>query len=208
MAYVLGFFAADGNMIRGSRGNHYISFQINDRDILEKMRKLLDSEHKIATRTRSNRERRKDGYRLQIGSREMFHDLLRLGMVSNKTKVLHFPHVPRKYLRDFVRGYFDGDGYVQFGIYRRRNRKPGSVQKILFSGFVCGSTHFLPRLHALLEKESGIKGGSLHFASGAWRLSFSNLDSLRLHKYMYNNLANDLFLHRKKKVFERFRSGR
>lgn len=34
MAYVLGFFAADGNMIRTKRGGHFISFHITDKIVL------------------------------------------------------------------------------------------------------------------------------------------------------------------------------
>ena len=52
MAYVLGFFAADGSMNRNKRGGHYIEFQITDGDLLEKIRTLLQSNNKIAIRNR------------------------------------------------------------------------------------------------------------------------------------------------------------
>ena len=50
MAYVLGFFAADGNMIKNKRGAHFIEFQITDKNLLEKIRELLGSNQKIAIR--------------------------------------------------------------------------------------------------------------------------------------------------------------
>jgi hypothetical protein len=34
MAYVLGFFTADGSMIRNKRGAHFIEFQITDKNLL------------------------------------------------------------------------------------------------------------------------------------------------------------------------------
>jgi len=209
MAYVLGFFAADGNMVNGLRGNRYISFHSTDKSLLFAIRKVIDSEHKIAVHKRPKSVRSenwKTAYQIQIGSKEMFGDLLKRGMKPNKTATLTFPKVPTKYLPDFVRGYFDGDGYVHYGIYKRRDRKAGSFQKILFSGFVTGSKHFFPMLHQYLKKEADIRGGSLHFSNRAWRLSFSNFDSLRLYEYMYNDSANSLFLDRKKIVFERFKA--
>lgn len=50
MAYVIGFFTADGCMIRNKRGAHFIEFQITDKDILIKIRKVLQSNHKISIR--------------------------------------------------------------------------------------------------------------------------------------------------------------
>ena len=38
MAYVLGFFTADGNMIKNKRGSHFIEFYSTDRDIIEKIK--------------------------------------------------------------------------------------------------------------------------------------------------------------------------
>lgn len=50
MAYILGFFCADGSMIRNKRGAHFIDFQITDGDLLFKIRKAFGSNHKIGTR--------------------------------------------------------------------------------------------------------------------------------------------------------------
>ena len=108
MAYVLGFFTADGSMIKNKRGAHFIEFQITDRDLLFKIRKTLGSEHKIATRKRNGNW--KTIYRLQIGSGEMFNDLLALGMLPRKSKIISLPEIPDKYFFDFLRGCFDGDG--------------------------------------------------------------------------------------------------
>jgi DNA-binding transcriptional regulator WhiA len=79
MAYVLGFFAADGSMYRTRRGTHFIEFQITDEDLLLKIQKALWSNHKITQRTRGNK-RHKSIYRLQIGSKEIFSDFSNLGM--------------------------------------------------------------------------------------------------------------------------------
>jgi len=37
MAYVLGFFTADGSMIRNKRGTCFIELEITDKELLEKL---------------------------------------------------------------------------------------------------------------------------------------------------------------------------
>ena len=143
MAYVLGFFAADGCMIKNNRGAHFIEFHIADEDILEKIKKLFNCENKIAVRERNITW--KKAFRLQIGSKKIFEDLVKLGMTPRKSKTLKLPAIPKKYFQDFVRGYFDGDGNVYANEYQRKNRSYKSVT--LLSGFTCGSRVFLEKLH-------------------------------------------------------------
>ncbi len=96
MAYVLGFFTADGNMTRNKRGAHCIEFQITDGDLLEKIRIALGSNHKIATKRRNSKSW-KSAYRLQVGSKTIFADLKRLGLTPNKSKTIELPRIPVKY---------------------------------------------------------------------------------------------------------------
>lgn len=84
MAYVLGFFAADGNMIRGKRGNHYISFYSCNRELLEKVRKIMGCDHKIYGKIPRNKKHQ-ICYQIQIGSKELFADLIRLGFTPHKS---------------------------------------------------------------------------------------------------------------------------
>ena len=107
MAYVLGFFAADGYITVNKRGGQFLGIQITDKDLLENIKKALSSEHKIGKRARGGNEQ--PTYRLQVGSIEMCDDLRRLGFCEKKVRRLTMPNIPRIYLSDFVRGYFDGD---------------------------------------------------------------------------------------------------
>lgn len=197
MAYVLGFFAADGCMIKNKRGAHFIEFHITDKDILIKIKRLLNSENKISTKKRNVKW--KTGYKLQIGSKIMFEDLLSLGMTPRKSKVMKFPRISDKYISHFIRGYFDGDGNVFLG--RRKDR--ANKNWILQAGFTSGSENFLKKLHIKLRAVAKISGGTLNYCSGAFRLLFSINDSVKLYRLMYNNEDN-LFLNRKKRVFEKY----
>ena len=197
MAYVLGFFAADGCMLKNNRGAHFIEFHITDKDILVKIKKLLESDNKISIRKRNTRW--KITYRLQIGSKEMFKDLLFLGMTLHKSKTIKLPLVPDKYFSHFVRGYFDGDGNVY--IHKRKDRKG---KWSLLSGFTCGSKVFLEKLFSKLRKIADIKGGTLYCKKSSCHcLYFSTQDSGGLYRFMYNK-SSDLFLSRKKEIFEKF----
>lgn len=200
MAYILGFFAADGNMIKNKRGACFIEFTSTDKDIIFKIRKILNSNHKITKRVR-NKEEWKPSYRLQIGSKSIFYDLIELGMVPAKSRIIKLPQVPSKYIRDFLRGYFDGDGHVNICKYQKRNRKNKST--IIISGFTSGSEIFLIDLKKLLIKNNIIKGGTLFKSGGGHRLCFSILDSWRLYEFMYKGNGN-LYLPRKKVIFERY----
>jgi intein-encoded DNA endonuclease-like protein len=201
MAYVLGFFTADGNMIRNKRGAHFISIEITDRDLLIKIRTAIGSNHKIGIRKSINK-RWKENYRLQIGSKAMFNDLIKLGLTPNKSKTIKLLKIPIKYFSDFVRGYFDGDGNVCISNYKRADRN-FKKSRTLISGFTSGSKEFLSELFIKLKKLAKVNGGTLHEHSG-YRLYFSVKDSLIMYKFMYNNLRNNLFLLRKKKIFENY----
>lgn len=201
MAYVLGFFTADGNMIKNKRGAHFIEFQITDKKILEKIRNILCSNHKITIRKRNIKY--KLSYRLQIGSKEIFNDLEKLGLTPRKSKTVKLPIIPDKYFYHFTRGYFDGDGNVTIGTYKRKDRN-NYLSKIIMSGFTCGSKNFLLKLWKNLKKIANISGGTLYYHRGAYRLYFSINDSKKLYKFMYRNSTNKLFLIRKKEVFEKY----
>src|SRR3990167_2564304 len=135
MAYVLGFFAADGTMVANKRGAHFIEFHSTDKQLLFIVKKLFGSNHKISTRDKHN-PKWKIGYRLQIGSSEMFEDLISLGFTPNKSLTIEFPKVPRRLLGDFIRGYFDGDGCIYFRKHRAKDRK--RLRRVFSSRFTSG----------------------------------------------------------------------
>ena len=198
MAYVLGFFAADGTMIKNKREAHFIEFSNTDKNLLEKIKKTLNSNHKISFRKRNKNW--KQAYRLQIGSRVMFNDLTKIGLTQNKTKIMALPKIPNKYFSHFIRGYFDGDGNVWFGLINKKRKKPYlAIQSV----FTSGSKHFLQSLKICLEN-FGLNGGYMASPKSFYRLVYSVNNSLKLYDLMYNRNNTDLYLKRKRIVFEKF----
>ena len=198
MAYVLGFFAADGTMIQNKRGGHFIEFHSTDKEILVAIQRVTKSNHKISARKQKSFNQ-KTGYRIQIGSKKMYNNLLSLGMCSRKSLVLQMPVVPQKYLGHFIRGYFDGDGCVYFKKLQFADRK--NKRYILQSVFSCGTFNFLMTLLNLL-RDYGVRGGSLKRKKRGNELTLSHHDSVALYRVMYNNLRDsDIYLGRKYKLF-------
>ncbi len=204
MAYVLGYFAADGTMIKNNRGAHFIEFHSIDKVLIEIVRSALRSGHKIGVRLRREKNKHwKTAYRLQIGSKAMFIDLSTHGFTRNKSTTIAFPSVPSKYLPDFVRGYFDGDGNVYFKKHYVAARKK---RKWIFSSrFTSGSKKFLVTLHTAL-RGCGIERGFIISKTqhSGYELVLSHRDSLALYRLMYNTAPDTgFFLPRKYKLFQK-----
>jgi hypothetical protein len=188
MAYVLGFFAADGSMLENKRGGCFVEFNITDRIVLEYIQKASGSNHKITERTHDarNNVQWKQLYRLQIGSKVWFTDLSALGFTQRKSNTLKFPEVPSAYFGHFVRGYFDGDGCVYLGTYIAKDRK--KERWVFQTLFTSGSKVFLEELHLLLIRY-GVRGGRIAKKSkGAYELILSWRDSLALYRLMYHTV--------------------
>lgn len=198
MAYVLGFFMADGYISVNPRGSCYFSIQICDKGLLETIRSVMNSNHKISLRKGS--KNLKDKYRLQIGSFEIVADLSKLDVRQNKTRNLDLPRIPDVHFGHFVRGYFDGDGNVWTGLHHKSRKKTLLVIQTVFTS--C-SGDFLRDLRLRLHK-NGLGMGSLRFIGTAHRLQYSIKDSIMLYRIMYSQDCKELKLDRKKRVFERY----
>jgi len=201
MAYVLGFFAADGYITSPKQGGGFWCLDIKDKEHIEKIKIIIGAEHKISIRKRI------DGttYRLQIGSIEMCNDLHNLGFYENKTKNMAIPHIPKKYFSDFIRGYFDGDGNVWSGLIHKNRKTSTLTIQVVFTS--C-SYEFLEKIREKLEVFNIVRGVLRQGKRGKgnyYRLTYSVLNSLKLYNFMYNGIGTSkLFLKRKKDVFERY----
>ena len=160
--WVLGFIYADGTLNK-LRNRIYISQK--DPEVLHKIKALLQSEHPI-------KKLRKIYNEFYFTSKEMYQDLLKIGLTPNKSLTMIYPK-DIVYHSHFVRGFFDGDGCITYNIVRKIHK----YQQIFF---VSGSRKFLEELNNHLPTQTKI-----HFYSRAFRLQFSNKKARSIIRFMY-----------------------
>ena len=112
MAWVLGIVCSDGHLGKSSNNGGRLNIGMQDKDVLEKIKKVMNSEHPIRKKDFSKYKYGTWYWFLDIGSKEIYQDLKKLGLTENKSKTLKFPNVPPRLLSHFVRGYFEGDGTI------------------------------------------------------------------------------------------------
>ncbi len=184
-------------MLRNKRGAHFLEFTSTDKELVYTIRNLLGSNHKVGCKKKNTAW--KPAYRIQIGSKEMFNDLQNLGLLPAKSLVLKFPDIPSSYFKDFVRGYFDGDGCISLGKYWRKDRSKWKWE--ITSRFTSGSREFLEKLWLSLKPYCS--GGYICDKERGFELVFSRHDSVALSKLMYHNIPANLYLDRKYKKFQK-----
>ncbi len=187
MAYVLGLVITDG----GISNTGQVSLSMNDRELLEKVKKVMGSAHKIIPS-----KHQKGFYYYHFSREKLVKNLEKLCVVPRKSLIVKFPEVPEAYLPDFIRGIFDGDGSVFFD--KRRPKFP------LRSKFVSGSEVFIEGLQRALEN-LGMPKRTIYKqkTKNGWSYMFiyDHKDSVKLFNILYKNTQNGLFLDRKYRRF-------
>lgn len=106
-AYYLGWAITDGNIVYDINKGHYqyrIRLSSVDIDILEKFKNDIKSEAPILFRENNK------FCEINICSKQFVSNLINKGCVPNKTFNVNFPNIKEKFIWDFIKGLFDGDG--------------------------------------------------------------------------------------------------
>lgn len=130
-----------------------------------------------------------------IYSKTIYDDIIKLGGKERKSLDLKFPNVPKKYLPDFIRGLWDGDGSVFYYKY----------SKTYFSSYVSASKEFFTdHLHEVLKESQPNLRGCIVKDNSAYVLRFSIGDTVLLKRFMYPEpMEEKLFLKRKYELFQK-----
>lgn len=86
-----------------------------DKGHLVKFSNCLESNIEIHSKTIHGKDKDYYSCRLNVSCTDMCRDLISLGCFPRKTYEIKFPtnkQVPHVFIRDFIRGYFDGDGCI------------------------------------------------------------------------------------------------
>lgn len=119
-AYIVGLVASDGNVYKrdGHDGQLRFCFQNGDSEYNLLANILLDMQatHPIRKNTKTSNDKTLEYISATIVSQQIFEDLCDIGIVPQKTWLLDIVkilnHIPQQFVRDFLRGYFDGDGCI------------------------------------------------------------------------------------------------
>lgn len=183
MAYVLGLIITDGCI--ADTGT--ISLDMNDNDVLEKVKQAMGSQHKI-----SPSKHQKGLFCFHFGRERLVKDLSNLGVLPRKSLNVKFPAIPDTYLRDFIRGVFDGDGSVY---YEKRSK-----DYPLRTSFVSSSEDFINKLEYSLQR-LGLPARAIYTQSTKngvqYKIRYSHDDSGKLFNIMYYDVLHNIYMERK-----------
>ncbi len=110
-AYWMGFIAADGNI---KKDGYKVSLNSKDREVIEKFKTAIKSEHKISDYDIPDKRTGKiyKGHSIQICSKIFTEHLINQGITEHKSFNCYFPKIKENLIPHFIRGVFDGDGTI------------------------------------------------------------------------------------------------
>lgn len=178
MAYILGFITADGCI---HKKRLRIELSLKDIEVLE----FIKSKFGNLNIRKYNRINKGDFCCIDFVSDEIVKDLYSLGVQERKTGSEFWANPPNKFIPDYIRGYFDGDGCVC--------NKEGKSLAVTIS---CDNKNFLEKIKdyfnfGYIDKE---------LKSNCYRYSIYHSRDVKVFKdTIYNS---NFSLKRKKSVFD------
>lgn len=190
-AYWLGFLYADGSIYKNNKGHYRFELGLAEKDLthIEKFKKFVNSKHNIKYRIKTK------SFRLSFNDPQFAKDLIELGCVPNKSLILTFPteeQVPLELQKHFIRGYFDGDGYLS---------KPPRGLGISLLGTNEFLNSLLDYMYSVINitKKNPLKKDKRHL-NNTYYFEFSGDNARYFLKHIYEN--SNIHLDRKYNLFE------
>lgn len=189
-AYWLGFLAADGNVRKASSGSWVCSLGLALKDLnhVVKFKQSLQSDVPIAIRKRKIIKQQSQAV-ISIVRNIFCKDLMSHGVIPNKTFILQFPEFDEKYIKHFMRGFFDGDGCWHI-------RTRGDIKQIYFR-ITCASYDFLKEYNDYIKIGAELVGRKIDKQTKTtYNLTYEgNIQCKRIYEYLYKDAT--IYLDRK-----------
>jgi len=196
-AYWLGFLMADGCILTPHNANPNLTIRLaqKDKSHLEKFKRFLSATHPITQSGQYRKGKFYPSYQIVIVSQLLTKDLAKHGIVPRKTGKEHIPNIPEVYVRDFIRGYFDGDGCIYKAQHNTRHRAD------IGFNIASSSSKFLLQLQTILVQECQLNNIKLDKFNKHSCLNYrGNIQVPRIMNYLYKNAT--VFLDRKYHKFK------
>ncbi|WP_299831689.1 hypothetical protein [uncultured Metabacillus sp.] len=123
-AYWLGFIMADGCVTKKTYKNSSmlkITLKVNDIKHLEKFKNAINGTYPIRKYEQQTNYGLGKYCEIKIQDDIFCSHLNHKGVVPNKSLILKYPNISNEYSKDFIRGYFDGDGSITLTTTKDRN---------------------------------------------------------------------------------------
>lgn len=193
-AYLLGFYAADGN-INEKRKTFRIHLQKIDEELVFLYKDLICPDARMFS-TKEKLVKRKNGKvitahettGIDINSSKICNDLVKLGIGYNKTySELSIPNINENLIKHFVRGYFDGDGTIT-GWYCKPDLKWHKNERVRIQVSICGKTKTMLNEIKIFFAKYGIKS-TICFSNRdqMYQLSVPKSQLKKLYKLFYED---------------------
>ena len=194
-AYWLGFIAADGCVYKNKQSYRLqINLKGSDIDHLKKFQKAICSDYKITEKKVGKAQ--SNTCQLKINSTKMCNDLIKNNIIERKSIIFEPPILNKNLMRHFIRGYFDGDGWITS--YKRKDSN-GYRNEVGIIGGKKALNYFIDFLPKGFSKYEKYKDDKIIQISGSSIKTISET-----YNYLYENAT--IFLNRKKNVFENIMS--
>ena len=180
LSYSIGLITADGNL---SKDGRHLNLTSKDLEQIKTFKKALGLKNKIGKKG-SGSSSKKKYYVIQFGDVLFYRFLLSIGLTPAKSITISSVSIPDEYFWDFLRGYFDGDGYSSSfydSIWKNSYR--------FYLGFASGSLTYLKWLQNKINIFISISGHiskNINYPSST-QLKYSKCEAITLAKKMYYN---------------------
>ena len=141
--YLLGAFISDGNI---DKKTHRASINSSDEQWISDIKNQITNNGKIIVKNNT--------YTFRFSEPEMIKWLIKNECVPQKSLTVKIPTIPEKYLPDFIRGIFDGDGSVSCKFYKNKSKfsKNKNLCCKYIISYICGSSlDFMQSLHTIIQ---------------------------------------------------------
>jgi len=180
-AYWAGFIAADGTLYDREKS---VTISLNKRDVghLYKFIKAVKTNAKVGYIKSNN------SVHVGLYSKPLFNSLVKLGITPNKSLTITNVSLPKSLMAHFIRGVFDGDGWV-------------SGEKVTHIQFgIAGNKPFLQRIQDVLINSCGVNKVKLYHLSGdnkAYKIQYTGSQIFKILSFLYKDSNNQFRLTRK-----------
>lgn len=186
LAYIIGLIASDGYL---AKQTNRIGIVSKDLEIIDIFRNVLIINNKMMIKARGGEKEKKYMY-LEWKDKNFYNFLLAIGLTPAKSKTIQRVDIPDKFFKDFLRGFFDGDGTFWTAWDRRW---PNSF--VFHIALYSGSRVFMEWMRQKLTTLYGVKG-YIKRGAGVFEVRYAKGDSRKLFETMYYQ-KDLLFLSRK-----------